>query len=103
MTLDMTFLAFAVVIVIALAIGALVQVYMSPKTAYEWVITAAGVALGAWFASELTWTQWFTNTDFGPTWEGILIVPAVIGGLILGAIFEIVARAVEPERTLTPA
>lgn len=100
MELNMTLLAFLVVIVAALVLGVLVQMYFKPKTQYEWLITAAGAGIGAWLASEITWTQWFTGlTNLGPEWEGLLIIPAVIGGLILGAIFEGVARAVEPART----
>ena len=99
MTLDMTVLAFAVVMLAALLVGVLVQLYLEPKTSYEWLITAIGVSIGAWFASELTWTQWFSGTNFGPTWEGVLIIPAVIGGLVLGGIFEFVARTIETAPT----
>ena len=94
MTFDMTLIAYAAVIIVALVIGVLVQMYLNPKTPYEWAITGVGVALGAWFASELTWTQWFGSANLGPTWEGLLVIPAVIGGLVLGAIFEVVARAI---------
>ena len=100
MTLDMTVLAFAVVTLAAVLVGVLVQLYLAPKTSYEWLITAVGVSIGAWFASELTWTQWFSNANLGPTWEGILIIPAVIGGLVLGAVFEFVSRTVESAPTV---
>jgi hypothetical protein len=99
MTFDMTLIAYAAVILAALVIGVLVQMYLSPKTPYEWAITGVGAALGAWFASELTWTQWFSSANLGPTWEGLLVIPAVIGGLVLGAVFEAVARAIEPAPT----
>jgi hypothetical protein len=102
MQLDMGFGAFAVVIIAALVLGVLVQMFLKPKTPYEWLITGAGVGVGAWLASEITWTQWFTGlTDLGPQFDGLLIVPAVLGGLVIGAIFEGVARVVEgPETTL---
>lgn len=99
MTFDMSFIAFAVVILAALVIGVLVQMYLNPKTPYEWAITAIGVGVGAWFFSELNWTQWFSGTNLGPSWEGLLVIPAVLGGLVLGAIFEVVARLVEPAAT----
>ena len=96
MQFDMGFGAFAVVIVAALILGALVQLYLKPKTPYEWLIAGVGVAVGAWLASEITWTQWFTGlTDLGPQFDGLLIIPAAIGGLVLGAIVEVVARAIE--------
>lgn len=96
MQLDMGIGAFAAIIVAALILGLLVQVYLKPKTPYEWLIAGVGAAVGGWLASEITWTQWFTGlTDLGPQFDGLLIVPAVIGGLVLGAIVEIVARMVE--------
>ena len=97
MTLDMTLIAFGAVILAALVLGVIVQLYFAPKTAYEWLITAVGAGLGAWFVSELTWSV--TNMNVGPTWEGLLVVPAAIGGLVLGAVFELVARTVETSAT----
>ena len=96
MTFDMTWIAFGVVIIAALVLGVLVQMYLQPKTSYEWLITAVGAGVGAWLASEITWTTSFTSE--GPVFEGLAVIPAVIGGLILGAVFLFVARAVEPEQ-----
>ncbi len=96
MQLDMGIGAFTVVIIAALIFGVLVQMYFQPKTPYEWLITGAAAAIGAWLASEITWTQWFTGlTDLGPQWDGLLIIPAVIGGIVLGAIVEALARMFE--------
>lgn len=101
MQLDMGIGAFAVIIVMALVLGFLVQAYLKPKTPYEWLITGAGVAVGGWLASEIIWTQWFTGlTDLGPQFDGLLIVPAVIGGLVIGALFEGIARVVEGPETI---
>ena len=72
------------------------QYGISEKTGYEWLIVGVGASVGAWLASEITWTQWFTGlTDLGPQFDGLLVIPAVIGGLVIGAIVEFVARAVE--------
>ena len=96
MQLDMGIGAFAIVVVAALVLGVLVQLYLNPKTGYEWLIVGVGASIGAWFASEITWTQWFTGlTDLGPQVDGLLIIPAVIGGLLIGTIVEAVARTVE--------
>lgn len=102
MQLDMGLGAFAVVIVAALVLGFLVQMFLKPKTPYEWLITGVGAAVGGWLASEITWTQWFTGlTDLGPQFDGLLIIPAVIGGIVIGAIVEGIARVVEgPEAML---
>ena len=96
MQLDMGIGAFAIVVVAALILGVLVQMYLNPKTGYEWLIVGVGASVGAWFASEITWTQWFTGlTDLGPQVDGLLIIPAVIGGLLIGTIVEALARTVE--------
>jgi len=96
MQFDMGFGAFAIVIVAALILGVLVQMYLKPKTGYEWLIVGVGAGVGAWLASEITWTQWFTGlTDLGPQFDGLLVIPAVLGGLVIGAITEVVARTVE--------
>ena len=96
MQLDMGIGAFAIVVVAALVLGVLVQMYLNPKTGYEWLIVGVGASVGAWFASEITWTQWFTGlTDLGPQVDGLLIIPAVIGGLLIGTVVEAVARTVE--------
>ena len=96
MQLDMGIGAFAIVVVAALLIGVLVQLYLNPKTGYEWLIVGVAASVGAWLASEITWSRWFTGlTDLGPQFDGLLIIPAVIGGLVLGAVTEAVARTVE--------
>jgi len=96
MQLDMGIGAFAIVVVAALVLGVLVQMYLNPKTGYEWLIVGVGAGVGAWLASEITWTQWFTGlTDLGPQFDGLLVIPAVLGGLVIGAITEVVARTVE--------
>src|SRR5687767_15878129 len=93
MQLDMGIGAFAVVIVTALVIGFLVQMFLKPKTPYEWLITGVGAAVGGWLASEITWPQWFAGlTDLGPQIDGLLIIPAVIGVLVLGRVCACVAR-----------
>jgi uncharacterized membrane protein YhfC len=100
MQLDMGLGAFAIVVVAALVLGVLVQMYLKPKSEYEWLVVGLGAAVGAWFASEITWTQWFTGlTDLGPQVDGLLVIPAVLGGLLLGGIFEAVARTVESPTT----
>lgn len=91
MTFDMTWIAWGVVILLALVVGVLVQMYMQPKTSYEWLVTGVGAILGAWLGSEITAFSTIT-----PVWENLAIIPAVIGGVVGAAVFEFVARAVEP-------
>lgn len=87
---------FLALIVVAFAFGIAVQMILQPKSRYDWIVAALGAAFGAYVGSEVTWTQWFPAlTNLGPELDGLLLVPAVIGGLVLGAIFEVVARMVE--------
>lgn len=100
MQLDMGIGAFAIVVVAALIVGVFVQMYLAPKSGYEWLIVGVAASIGAWLASEITWTQWFTGlTNLGPQFDGLLVIPAVIGGLLLGAATEAVARVVESPTT----
>jgi uncharacterized membrane protein YeaQ/YmgE (transglycosylase-associated protein family) len=78
---------------IALIIGALVfgliaQFIGTPKTGYEWLVDAVAAGIGAIVASEFI-TAW---RAFEPVWDGLALIPAVIGGIVLGVIVEIVTR-----------
>ena len=78
---------------IALVIGALIfglvaQFVGTPKTGYEWLVDAVGAGIGAIVASEfiIAWQA------FEPVWDGLALIPAVIGGIVLGVIVEVVTR-----------
>lgn len=58
---------------------------------YEWIATGIGAIVGGFVASEvLNPTGW---TDAG----GLLLVPALVGGVIVGVIVWLVARNVGPQ------
>ena len=78
---------------IALIIGALIfglaaQFVGTPKTGYEWLVDAFGAAIGALVASEfvIAWQA------FEPVWDGLALIPAFIGGIVLGVIVEVATR-----------
>lgn len=75
-------------IVGALVFGVVAQFVGETRTGYEWLADAIGAGIGALVASELI-VAWRT---FGPVWDGLAIVPALIGGLVLGLIVEVATR-----------
>ena len=75
-------------IVGALVFGVVAQFVGETKTGFEWLVVAIGAGIGALVASEFI-VAWQT---FEPVWDGLAIVPAVIGGLVLGIVVEIATR-----------
>ena len=72
----------------ALLFGVVAQLLGETHTGFEWLIDAIGAGIGALFASEFI-TAWRTVE---PVWDGLAIVPAVIGGLVVGLVVEIATR-----------
>ena len=75
-------------ILAALVFGAVAQYIGETRTGYEWAIDAIAFAVGALVASEFV-IAWQT---FEPVWEGLAIVPALAGGLVVGLIVEVATR-----------
>ena len=72
----------------ALAFGVVAQSIGEPRFDFEWLVDAIGAGIGALVASEFI-VAWQTVE---PVWDGLAIIPAVIGGLVVGLIVEIVTR-----------
>jgi uncharacterized membrane protein YeaQ/YmgE (transglycosylase-associated protein family) len=77
-------------IVAALAFGVIAQFIGETRTGYEWLVDALAFAIGALVASEFI-VAWRT---IEPVWDGLAILPAVIGGLVVGLIVEVTTRTV---------
>jgi uncharacterized membrane protein YeaQ/YmgE (transglycosylase-associated protein family) len=75
-------------IVGALVFGAVAQVLGETRTGFEWLVDAIAAGVGALAASEFI-TSWRTVE---PVWDGLAIVPALIGGLVVGIVVEIATR-----------
>ena len=77
-----------VLVVGALIFGAAAQFIGETRTGYEWLIDAIAAGIGAVIASEfiIGWQA------FEPVWDGLALVPALIGGLVLGVAVEVVTR-----------
>ena len=72
----------------ALAFGVIAQFVGETRLGYEWLVDAIGAGIGALVASEFI-VAWQTVE---PVWDGLSIIPAVIGGLVVGLIVEVVTR-----------
>lgn len=83
----------AVVLVVGGAVLGLIGQFIIPgaRYGYEWVATGIGAIIGGFVASEvINPASW---ADAG----GLLIVPALVGGLVGGVIVWLVARNVGPQ------
>jgi hypothetical protein len=72
----------------ALAFSMLAQYVGDVAVGYEWSLTALAALIGGWLGSE----AFGTLSARGPEWDGLFIWPAIIGGLVLGGIVEMIAR-----------
>jgi uncharacterized membrane protein YeaQ/YmgE (transglycosylase-associated protein family) len=72
----------------ALLFGVIAQFIGETRTGYEWLVDGVAAALGAVVASEFI----ISARTWEPVWDGLAIVPAVIGGLVLGIVVELVTR-----------
>jgi uncharacterized membrane protein YeaQ/YmgE (transglycosylase-associated protein family) len=77
-----------VLIVGALVFGAVAQFVGETRTGYEWLVDAIAAGVGALVASELV-VAW---QSVGPVWDGLALVPALIGGLVVGLVVEVATR-----------
>jgi len=78
----------AALLIGALLFGVVAQLIGETRTGYEWLVDSIGAGLGAIIASEFI----IGLRSVEPVFDGLAIVPAVIGGLVLGLIVEIATR-----------
>src|SRR4029078_9595125 len=77
-----------VLIVGALAFGCVAHLVGETRTGFEWLGDAIAAGIGALFASEFV-LAWRT---FEPTWDGLALVPALLGGIVVGLVVEVATR-----------
>ncbi len=80
--------AWVLVIAGALVFGIIAQFIGETRTGFEWVADAIGFGIGAVVASEFIVALQAT----GPVWDGLALVPALVGGLVLGMVVEVTTR-----------
>ncbi len=88
-SIDLGIGAWVLVIAGALIFGIIAQTIGETRAGFEWVVDAIGVGVGAVVASELIVALQAT----GPVWDGLALVPALIGGLVLGVVVELTTRS----------
>ena len=88
LAISLGLLGWIAVIVGALIFGVVAQLIGETRTGYEWFVDAIGAGVRAIVASEfiVAWQSW------GPMFDGLAIVPALIGGLVVGVVVEVVTR-----------
>ncbi|HET7027536.1 MAG TPA: hypothetical protein VFI28_07580 [Candidatus Limnocylindrales bacterium] len=72
----------------ALVLGVIAQLIGETETNYEWIVAAVAAFLGALVASEFI-VAW---RGFEPVYDGLALVPALAGGLVVGIAADLVTR-----------
>jgi hypothetical protein len=95
----MGFLAFGTIVVISLIVGVAVQNLIKGGVSYQWFIVALSGAFGAVFGSEAVVGSTVPLLDgikeWGPQFDGMFIIPAVICGVLIALIADIGVRTGE--------
>jgi uncharacterized membrane protein YeaQ/YmgE (transglycosylase-associated protein family) len=88
LTIALGLFGWAALIVGALVFGGIAQMVGETRTGFEWLVDAIAAGFGALVASEFI-VGWRT---FEPVADGLALVPALIGGLVLGLAVEVATR-----------
>ena len=84
----MTGSAVALLFMAAVVIGAVVQNIGKASFDYEWVLTAVAAFIGGWLGSEALGAA----STWGPEWQGMYLVPAFIGAIVLSGLVAVAIR-----------
>lgn len=72
----------------ALLIGVVSQYIGDVTVGYEWAATGAGALIGGYLGSE----AFGTASTWGPEFQGLYVLPAIIGALIVGFVVDAILR-----------
>jgi len=86
--IGMTWLGMAAIAVVALVPGFIGQLFGSVRTRYEWLADGVAAFLGGFIASESLGSV----STWGPEWEGVFVVPALIGAVVVTLVVDAVVR-----------
>jgi hypothetical protein len=84
----MSTIAALLLVVGALVIGGAAHVIGEVTLGYEWAITGLAALVGGYLASE----AFAGLSTWGPVFEGLYVLPAVIGAIIVGGIVDAIVR-----------
>lgn len=87
-------LAITIIVAAGLLIGLGVQYLTKPRSQLEWLFVAVATGVGAFIGSEWLTTNVFGGMAGGASIDGLVIVPAVIVGLVLGLLADAFTRYV---------
>jgi hypothetical protein len=83
----MGILGFTILIVAALLVGLAAQFLLKPKTSYDWLMVALTTGVAAYLGSQWLVSNLFSGlTNYAV--DGLVVIPAVIAGLIVGVVTE---------------
>jgi len=77
-------------LIVGAAVLGFAAVFVGDPARYEWLANAIGATAGGVVASEFI----VALRTFGPVWDGLAFVPALIGGVVVVAVVALVARSV---------
>lgn len=77
-----------VVVLASIVFGLVAQYIGDARTGFEWLIDAIAFGIGAVVASEL----FVGMRAFEPVYDGLALVPALVGGLVVGGLVEVATR-----------
>lgn len=80
--------AVALLFVAAIVIGVIVQNIGQASFDYEWSLTGVAALIGGWLGSE----AFGDASTWGPEWEGMYLVPALIGASALAGLLAVAIR-----------
>jgi len=90
-------LALMLVILAGIVLGAAVQLSGVIRSGYDGLITGVAVVGGAIVAG-----QWLGSlSTWGPRFDGLYLVPALLGGIVLAVIADALVRLVFPPSAAT--
>lgn len=88
LTISIGFGGWAVVVLAAVVFGIVAQFIGDARTGYLWLIDAIAFGIGAVVASEFL----VGMRGFEPVFDGLALVPALVGGLVVGGVVEVITR-----------
>jgi uncharacterized membrane protein YeaQ/YmgE (transglycosylase-associated protein family) len=88
-----------ILIVGSVLVGVVYHLIGSPTMSYEWIASSVGAFVGGFIASE--WIIGFR--EFAPVVDGLAIVPALLGGIVVGAVVAASTRMLFSEPIGAPA
>ena len=87
-TTDMTVLSVVALALGAIVLGVVLQLIGDVKFGLEWALTALAAFAGGFVMSE--WIVAFQQVN--PVWEGMALIPAIGGALVVGVIVDALIR-----------